>query len=80
MAKPRISHPENRKEVYKFWLGVFEKIALILVTVVILPYIIGQLQYPPLVLILSMAVILFLFVVMLFIGRKIWYLPKEEKK
>ena len=47
MAKPRTTHSENRKEVYKFWLGFFEKVIVLVFAVVILPTFIGQLQYYP---------------------------------
>lgn len=40
------SHPENQKEVYKFWLGFFEKITVLIFAVVIVPSVFGQFKYP----------------------------------
>jgi len=80
MAKSSKSYPDNQKDVYKFWLGFFEKVTLILVTVVILPRIVGQIKYPPLVLVIAIAIILIFCAAMLILGRRIWYLPKEDKK
>lgn len=43
MEKENQSFYENQKEVYRFWLGFLEKIALLLGGVVLLPQITGQL-------------------------------------
>ncbi len=40
------SHPDNQKEVYKFWLGFFEKVTVLIVAAVIFPSIVGQLKFP----------------------------------
>ncbi|MGH7598710.1 MAG: hypothetical protein ACREOI_20335 [bacterium] len=80
MAKPRISYPENRKEVYRFWLGFFEKTTLILITVVVVPLVIGQLKYSNGLLILTTIIVLAFITVMIYLSRRLWYLPKPAKK
>jgi len=39
------SHPEKQEKVYEFWLGFFEKITVLLFAVVIIPRVVGQLNY-----------------------------------
>ena len=80
MAKLRTSYPEHRKEVYKFWLGFFEKITLVLVTVVVVPLVIGQLKYSNGLLILTTIIALAFITVMIYLSRRLWYLPKPAKK
>ncbi|MGH7455623.1 MAG: hypothetical protein ACRENG_29985 [bacterium] len=80
MAKPRTTHPENRKEVYKFWLGFFEKITVLVFAVVILPTFIGQLQYYPALVVVWTSLIVVLIAAMIFLSRKLWYLPKDKQK
>jgi hypothetical protein len=80
MAKQRTSHPENRRDVYKFWLGFFEKATLVLVTVVIIPRFTGQLNYSIEVSIWSTTIFLVLLAVMIYLSFRLWYMPKDEKK
>lgn len=80
MVQPRKSYAENRKEVYKFWLGFFEKRVLVLTGVVLLPQITGQLQYSLALLIGALVGILILVGVMLTLSRKLWYLSKDNVK
>jgi L-asparagine transporter-like permease len=80
MAKARVSHSENRKEVYKFWLGFFEKVAVLVFAVVILPTFIGQLQYYPALVIIWISFIFALVAAMIYLSRKQWYLPKDKQK
>ncbi len=79
MEKSRVSYPENQKEVYKFWLGFLEKVTIVLVTVVIIPRVIGQLKYSAALLILISIVILLLLGTKTFLSRRLWYLSKNEK-
>lgn len=79
MDKVRVSHPENRKEVYKFWLGFFEKVAVLVFAVVIIPSVIGQLKYPSSLVGLWSGVIFIFLAVMIWLSRNLWYLPKDEK-
>jgi hypothetical protein len=80
MAKPRASYPENRKEVYKFWLGFCEKFVVLLFAAVIIPHLLGQLKYSSVLLIIWIAFILVLFMTMTYISRRLWFLSKDEKK
>ena len=80
MEKRRTSYPENRKEVYKFWLGFFEKATIVLVTVVVVPLVIGQLKYSAILVVLTLAIILAFVALMLYLSQKIWYLPKDTGK
>lgn len=80
MEMRRTSYPENRKEVYKFWLGFIEKLFLVLGTVVIIPRIFGQLKYPVLSLVWVSAVIFVLLAIMSIISHRLWYLEKESKQ
>lgn len=80
MAKPRTTHSENRKEVYKFWLRFFEKVTVLVLAVVILPSFIGQLQYYPALVIVWTSFIVVLIAAMIFPSRKLWYLPKDKQK
>lgn len=80
MEKRRTSYPENRKEVYKFWLGFVEKIAVLVSAVIIIPRMIGQLNYSFALVIIWMIVFFVLCSVMMFLSLRIWYLPKEGKQ
>lgn len=80
MSQPRKSYAENRKEVYKFWLGFFEKVTLIVVTVAIIPFMVGQLSYVFAVLAILVSFIFVLIIAMAYLSRKIWYLPKDDSK
>ncbi|MDZ7290389.1 MAG: hypothetical protein ONB44_11810 [candidate division KSB1 bacterium] len=80
MEKELQSLYENQKEVYKFWLGFIEKIALLLGGVVLLPQITGQIQYAFALMVLAILSILALIVIMIYISRKLWYLPQDQKK
>ncbi len=80
MAKPRASYPENRKEVYKFWLGFFEKLNIVLVTVVIIPRVLGQLNYSLQALTWAIILFLVLLAIKIYLGRRVWYLPKDDQK
>jgi len=80
MEKDVQSFYENQKEVYKFWLGFLEKIALLFGGVVLLPQITGQLQYSLALMILAMIIIIAFVAAMLYLSRKLWYLPKDQKK
>ncbi len=79
MPQPRKSYAENRKEVYKFWLGFLEKTALVVVTVAILPHVIGQLDYTPSVFALLLSFILILAMIMAYLSRRLWYLHKDRE-
>lgn len=70
------SHPENQKEVYKFWLGFFEKITVLIFAVVIVPSVIGQFKYPLTLIIGWSGVVMVLFIIMLLLSFSIWHLPK----
>ena len=74
---PLPSYSENHKEVYKFWLGFCEKAALLLAGVVFLPQVTGQIRYSLALLILATTTILALIGVLLYLSRKLWYLPRE---
>jgi hypothetical protein len=37
---------ENKREVYKFWLGFIEKTILVILVSILVPYFIGQLKLP----------------------------------
>ncbi len=76
--KTATSHPEKQEKVYEFWLGFFEKITVLLFAVVIIPRVVGQLNYKPSWLLLWATVILGLLSVMSWLSRKLWYLPKEK--
>lgn len=78
MAQPRRSYAENRKEVYKFWLGFLEKFVLVLIGVVLLPQITGELQYAPALLLSAGAGILVVIGFMLYLSRILWYLKKDR--
>jgi hypothetical protein len=80
IAKLRNSYPENRKEVYKFWLGFCEKFVVLLFAAVIIPHIVGQLKYSSELLIIRVIFILVLFTTMTYISRRLWFLPKDDKK
>ena len=80
MAKSRKSQPENQKDVYKFWLGFFEKVAVLVFAVVIIPTVIGQLKYPPSLVVVWSGVILIFLTVMIWLSRNLWYLPKGDDK
>lgn len=71
---------ENQKDVYKFWLGFLEKIALLFGGVVLLPQITGQIQYSLALMILAMIIIVAFIGAMFYLSRKLWYLPKDQKK
>jgi len=79
MEKSGQSFYENQKDVYKFWLGFFEKAALLVAGVVFLPQITGQLQYSSGLLILAVIIILVFVAIMINISWKLWYLPKDKK-
>jgi hypothetical protein len=80
MEKSIQSLYENQKDVYKFWLGFLEKIALLFGGVVLLPQITGQIQYAFALMVLATLSILALIAFMIYISRKLWYLPKDQKK
>lgn len=80
MEKENQSFYENQKEVYRFWLGFLEKIALLLGGVVLLPQITGQLQYAFVLMTLATLSIFALIAFMIYISRKLWYLRKDSKK
>jgi len=80
MAKPRISQPENQKDVYKFWLGLFEKVTVLVVSVVIIPSFIGALKYSSSLVAVWTGVILVLLTIMILLSRSFWYLPKADPK
>ena len=71
---------ENQREVYRFWLGFFEKLALLLGGVVFLPQVTGQIKYALALLILTTGIILVVIAIMIYLSRKLWYLPKDSKK
>lgn len=73
------SHPENQKEVYKFWLGFFEKITVLIVAAVIVPSIVGQLSFPFTLAIGWTGVVLVLLVIMSLLSYSIWHLPKTRE-
>lgn len=72
------SHPENQKEVYKFWLGFFEKITVLIFAAVIVPSVIGQFKYPLTLIIGWSGVVLILLVAMLLLSNEIWHLSKAD--
>jgi len=78
MKIPATSHPEKQEKVYEFWLGFFEKITVLLFAVVIIPRVVGQLNYNPSWLFLWASVIFGVLSVMIWLTRKLWYLPKEK--
>jgi len=80
MEKVSQSLYENQKDVYKFWLGFLEKIALLFGGVVFLPQITGQLKYSLALMILAMIIIITFVAAMFYLSRKLWYLPKDQKK
>jgi hypothetical protein len=80
MAKSNRSYPENQKEVYKFWLGFFEKVAVLIFAVAIIPTVIGQLKYPPFLVVVWSGVIFIFLIVMIWLSRNLWYLPKGDDK
>lgn len=73
------SHPENQKEVYKFWLGFFEKITVLIFAAVIVPSVIGQFKYPLTLIIGWSGVVMVLFIIMLLLSFSIWHLPKTRE-
>jgi hypothetical protein len=79
MEKENQSLYENQKEVYKFWLGFIEKVALLFAGVVFLPQITGQLRYAAGLLILATVIIIAFIAAMFYLSRKLWYLPKERR-
>jgi hypothetical protein len=76
----RKSYPENRKEVYKFWLGFSEKVTLVVLTVVIIPRVIGQLKYSVALLIWAFLLVLILISMMTLISLRLWYLKKGDNQ
>ncbi|MGH7496227.1 MAG: hypothetical protein ACREOO_28065 [bacterium] len=80
MTQSSVSQSENQKEVYKFWLGFFEKVAIVIITVAIIPYMAGQLNYVPGVLMVWTSFFLVLAFIMGYLSRKLWYLPKNSRK
>ncbi|RMD90099.1 MAG: hypothetical protein D6813_09600, partial [Calditrichaeota bacterium] len=55
---------ENKKDVYKFWLGFFEKLILLLLATIFMPLIIGQFELPAkIVVLISIACLFFLFAI-----------------
>ncbi len=80
MAKENRSLPENRKEVFKFWLGFFEKIAVLISAVAIIPRVLGQLDYPKLFVLIWTFIICFLLSMMIFLSYRLWYLPQQNVK
>jgi len=80
MEKRRMSYPENRKEVYKFWLGFVEKIAVLISAVIIIPRVVGQLNYSFALVLIWLFVFFLLCSVMMFLSLRIWYLPKDVNK
>jgi hypothetical protein len=80
MEKRRTSQPENQKEVYKFWLGFVEKIAVLISAVIIIPRVIGQLNYSFVLVIMWVIVFILLCSVLMFLSLRIWYLPKDDEQ
>lgn len=74
------SHPDNQKEVYKFWLGFFEKITVLIFAAVIVPSVIGQFKYPLTLIIGWSGVVLVLFVILSLLSYSIWHLPKADDR
>jgi len=72
------SHPDNQKEVYKFWLGFFEKVTVLIVAAVILPGIVGQLSFQFTLAAGWVGVVLVLLVIMPWLSFSLWHLPKAE--
>jgi hypothetical protein len=84
MAKPRKSYFEKQEKVYEFWLGFFEKITVLVFAAAIIPRVVGSLAFPSRLLLAWAVIIIALISVMMYLSRRLWYLPKnnheKEKK
>ncbi len=65
---------ENKREVYKFWLGFFEKLFLVFVVSIIIPFGVGQLEVPFIVFFSWTLLGLILLVLIAFLSWKFWSL------
>jgi len=65
---------ENKPEVYKFWLGFFEKLFLVFVVSIIIPFVVGQLEVPFIVFFSWTFLGLILLVLIAFLSWKFWSL------
>ena len=65
---------ENKREVYKFWLGFFEKLFLVFIVSIITPFVVGQLEVPFIVFFSWTFLGLILVVLIAFLSWKFWSL------
>ncbi len=72
------NHPDNLKVVYKFWLGLFKKVAVLVLAAVAVPAAVGQLSQPPTLIPGGSGIVLILLVAMMLHSNAIWHLSKNE--
>ncbi len=78
MAKSRKSYFEKQEQVYKFWLGFFEKFTILVFAAAIIPRVVGALAFPSSLLLVWAVIIIALISVMMYLSHRLWYLPKNN--
>jgi len=71
---------EDRKDVYKFWLGLAEKLLLLLFAAVVIPFIVGQLRIPAMPLLALGMVGVVVISAMIYLSYQISNLPKKDRE
>ena len=80
MAKRRKSYFEKQEQVYKFWLGFFEKLTVLVFAAAIIPRVVGSLAFPSTLLLAWAVIIIALISVMMYLSRRPGIFPKTIMK
>jgi len=61
-----------RADVFKFWLGLCEKLLILFVAVIVIPVVIGQLQFRLLIVIFALVAFIGLGIALTLLTKKLW--------
>jgi len=80
LDKVREFEATSRREAYKFWLGFFEKLFLLLFATIVIPFSIGQSNVPIAIAIVWVLLCAGLFIGILALGAKLSKLSTTERR
>ena len=64
-------------DVFKFWLGLCEKLLILFVAAIVIPVVIGQLQFRLLIVIFALIAFLGLGIALTSLTRKLWEIEEQ---
>ena len=68
---------KTHADVYKFWLGLCEKLLILFVAAIVIPVVVGHLKFRLLIVVFALIALVGLGVVLSLLTRKLWEVEKQ---